>query len=319
MTNLRSGARPGTLSTTANAAGQGTAYASDNFGPVLFVNTVAGADYYSGLTPAQPLATMQAAFDLLALWHAGVAKSADNAVIEWIGDIREQLTAPLGVTGVTIRSRQGGNNRHDNGDRWRQAATAGDAPLLTLREQGWVIDGGTFVPQAAYSAIRLRRQEDATYPDASHAEIRNARFIGNEATPAGIGLEDYGGNSHYRVTGCEFSGLVTAYSVTNQGIDIPNHNYFGGNVFFANTNDFVGAQYYSVIENNQFLTVSTTTINTISGQTATAAKSNNVVGNYLPDADPNNTNGYTGSTTDSWSNWCLGVAARVAESPPGAS
>ncbi len=307
-----------------SASGRSTGITGSGFGPTLYVNTVTGSTRGNARSPKNANSTMEGAFDVLANMNAVKAKSADNAVIYWVGVIAEQITAPLGVSGVSIVAVQGGNNRHDNGARWKQAATAGNAPLLTLREQGWVVRGGVFVPQATYSGVRLRRQEDATYPDASHAIIQQVRFIGDEATPAGIGLEDYGGGSHYRVVGCEFSGLVTGYSVTNQGVDIPNHNFFASNVFFANTNHFSGAQYYSIVEGNRFITVTTGTnavVNMITGQAASAAHNNFVLLNQFPDtaATIKVNNGYTGSTTDTWNNYATGTAALTVESPPGAS
>lgn len=323
-------AHPGTLSTSQSAAGTGSAYASDNYAPVLFVNTVTGQAGNNGLTPANAMPTIAEAFAAMAIWEAAEAHSADNTIINVLGVIAEQLTTPLsgeanvGVSGVTIQGLVGGNNRHDDGARWKQAAVAGDAPLITVRGQGWTFRHLLMVPQATYSAIRLRRQEDATYPDASHAIVDWVRFVGDEITPAGIGLEDYGGNSHIRVTNCEFSGLVTGYTVTNQNIDMPNHNFFADNVFFANTNHFKAAQKYSVILRNKFLTITASTnavLNTIFGQAASAAASNQVIQNVLPDlgTDIKVDDGYVGSTTDLWSNYSNGTAALIVESPPGPS
>lgn len=307
-------AHPGTLSSSQSAAGTGSAYASDNNAPVLFVNTVTGQAGNNGLTPANAMPTIAEAFAAMAIWEAAQAHSADNTIINVLGVIAEQLTTPLsgeagvGVSGVTIQGLVGGNNRHDDGARWKQAATAGNAPLITVRGQGWVFRHLLMVPQATFSAIRLRRQEDATYPDASHAIIDNVRFIGNETTPAGIGLEDYGGNSHYRVTNCEFSGLVSGYTVTNQSIDIPNHNVFIGNMFLTNTNHFNAANSWAIIQGNHFMTSGTVNLSTAFGNTGVR---NHVALNFFQDnaADIDPAHGYDGNATDFWANYTLNQAA----------
>ncbi|MCK9599543.1 MAG: hypothetical protein M0R06_10920, partial [Sphaerochaeta sp.] len=174
-------------------------YGISEKGTTLYLDTVNGSDVNSGLSWSNALKTMTKA----------MTKIDDNGIIAILGDVREHVTAPLGVTGVRIIGAAGGRTRHDNGVRWREAVTAGDAPLLTLREQGWEVHNILFVPQDTYSAIRLRREESATYPDASHAIIRGCKFIGGVAhgSHAGMGIEDYGGMHHVLIKGCEFSEL----------------------------------------------------------------------------------------------------------------
>lgn len=228
-----SGAHAGTLSTTQNAAGGGTAYASDAAGPTLFVDTFSGHDYYTGLTPATPLATMGAAFTQLSDWNTGKAGSSSNATIFVVGDIREQLTSPLGVYGVRIIGLANGNGRNTtanglelpgNGVQWRAPASpVASTPLLTVREQGWEFHNLFFYPGASMASVRLRREESATYPDASHAKFVDCRFFGAAAlgTPTGYGIEDYGGAYNVSVDGCQFINLEYGIYASNVAIAAP--------------------------------------------------------------------------------------------------
>ncbi|MCR4341813.1 MAG: hypothetical protein NUW01_18210 [Gemmatimonadaceae bacterium] len=262
-----------------------------------------------GTNPANPHSTMSSAFD----------EVETGGIIFVRGDIREQITSPLGVHGVKVIGLHGGNSRHDNGVRWREAATAGDAPLITVREQGWEFHNILFVPQATYAAIRLRRQEDATYPDGSHAIIEGCRFHGNVVTPAGIGVEDYGGHFNVRIENNTFLGLVDGYLVSNQGISMPTYTQFLNNVLVSNTNHFRGAQTAAVIQGNRFLNLGATTyINTEYGN---VGLDNMVIFNWFPDlgTDIKEDSGYLGNATDTWANYSTGTAALIVESPPGAS
>lgn len=320
---LQTEARPGRQNFTNGAAGNGVSYTSDNFAPVLFVDTVAGQDYSSGFTPANPLATMTAAFALLAQWQAAVAKSADNAVIEWIGDIREQLVAPLGVSGVTIRARQGGMNRHDNGTRWRVPATtvAGQA-LLELREQGWVIDGGLFVPDTTGgAAIKAHRNEDATYPDSSHFIVRNARFVGGGGTP--IGIQDVGGNFDYLIEDCIFQSLTSAITCTSTAIAIPLSDTIRRNRFVGCTNDITSSYATSVLHQNKHMTAGSGGTNKVvqTNFNSSQGSNNHVTLNEFTNtsAQIKNNAGFNGATGDTWSNYATSTAALIVESPPAAS
>lgn len=162
-------------------------------GQTWYVNTVLGSAGYNGKRPSQSFLTMAQAF----------AKVSDNDVIAVIGDVREQILAPLGMQGVRIIGVAGGNTRHDDGVRWREpAAPTPTTPLLTLREQGWEVHNILFVPGTGNPAIRLRRAEDATYPDGSHAIITRCKFVSD----AGCAIEDHGGCSHVIVAENEFDG-----------------------------------------------------------------------------------------------------------------
>lgn len=322
-------AHPGTLSSSQSAAGTGTAYASDNYAPVLFVNTVTGQAGNNGLTPANPMLTMAEAFAAMAVWEAAEAHSADNTIINVLGVIAEQLTSPLsgetgvGVSGVTIRGLVGGNNRHDDGARWKQAAAAGATPLLDLRGQGWVFEHLIMVPETGYSAVKLHREESNTYPDASHSIFRNVRFIGNVdvTTAGGIGIEDYGGASNITVTDCTFDNLVSGIVMTNANIAASNKWMVARNVFRLNTHDVRLNASECVFEYNDFMTlyhVTThpTTLNL--AYTSSSAYPNMVRDNWFSDqtGDVVIAKGYKPSTADLvWTNHVARTAAYIAAVP----
>lgn len=322
-------AHPGTLSTSQSAAGTGSAYASDNYAPVLFVNTVTGQAGNNGLTPANAMPTIAAAFAAMAIWEAAEAHSADNTIINVLGVVAEQLTSPLsgetgvGVAGVTIRGLVGGNNRHDDGARWKQAASAAGAPLLDLRGQGWTFEHLTMVPETGYSAVKLHREESNTYPDASHAIFRNVRFIGNVdvITAGGIGIEDYGGQSNVTVEDCTFDNLVSGIVMTNASIAAPNKWKLLRNVFRLNTHDVRTNASEWVVEGNDFMTlyhVTThpTTLNL--AYTASAAYPNMVRDNWFSDqtGDVVIAKGYKPSAADLvWTNHVARTAAYIAAVP----
>lgn len=325
-------AHPGTLSSTQNAAGSGTAFASDNNAPVLFVNTVTGQAGNNGLTPANPMATITAAFAQMAVWEAQTAHSSDNTIINVLGVIAEQVTTPLsgesgvGVSGVTIQGLVGGNNRHDDGARWKEAAVAGGAPLITVRGQGWTFRHLLMVPETGYSAVRLRRQEDTTYPDGSHAVFENVRFMGNAAlgTAAGIGIEDYGGQYNVSVDGCQFINLISAIRATNVSIAAPLMWRVGlksPNVFNLCTNDIATNGSGWTVANNQFMVPYNVTTHPITlnlALTATTTYGNRVYNNVFADAAANVViaKGYVkGNTSDVWRNFVTDTAAYIVTVP----
>lgn len=309
----------------ASPAGQTSGAVRSGFGPTFYVNTVFGATLGNARSPKNAATTFAQVFDIMGDANANKAKSMDNAVIYWVGDVREQLTAPLGVSGVTIKAVQGGNNRHDNGDRWRTPASATAAtPLLTLREQGWVIDGGAFIPDAnATSCIMLRRQEDATYPDGSHAIIKNARFIGDVVTPVGIGIADYGGQSHVTIVNNEFEGLTSALIEVNASIAAMNRYEVNFNKFMRGTNDIAGNFYGSRFLSNTFDTPyhsSTHPIIINLSYTANESGRNIVQDNVFPDAITaiDDDHGYVESTGDVWGgNWASTSTSAASGAPWG--
>ena len=327
---------PGTLSTSQSAAGTGTAYASDAYGPTLFVNSVTGQAGNSGLTPANPLATMEAAFALLETWQAADAGSSSNATIYVSGDVREQLTAPLGVFGVKIKGLVGGNPRNTtadgvvlpgNGVAWRAPAspTAG-VPLLTLREQGWEIHDLLFYTKASIASVRLRCDEVAgSYPDASHAKFKNVRFMSESAlgTPIGTGIGDYGGAYNVSVENCQFINLEYAIHGENYSIRTPlMWRLSGENIFQLNKNDILTNASGWVIQGQpQFMTVyhGTTHPNTLNlADTGTGTYPNRITNAIFAEAiaDITVAKGYKpGNAADVWRYYASATAAFSVTTP----
>lgn len=282
-------------------------------GTVWFVNTAAGADGNTGREPVTisstdgPLATMARAF----------AQCGDNDVIYVKGVVREQIVAPLGVQGVVIVGNVGGRTRHDDGARWTFPATPTAAtPLLTLREQGWEVHNLLMVPYTASGAIRLRREENATYPDASHAIISGCKFIAD----TGIGIEDYGGNSHVLVDSCEFNGSATVLTNgilnTNVSIANPLRWLIQNNIFQQVTQSIVMQGSECVIRNNVFgLPFSSgRKIIALAGGTGY----NQVLYNFFNENEANMliSKGYSSAAaTDSWRNYSNNVAAMTVGVP----
>lgn len=304
-------------------------------GPVLYVDSVHGQVGNTG-GQGSPFATMQAAFDKLTQMNGVVAGSASNGVIYVNGDVREQITAPLGVYGVKIIGLVGGNPRNvtasgvvlaGNGAAWRAPAspTAG-VPLLTLREQGWEMHNLLFYTKVSIGCVRLRRQEDADYPDASHARFVGCRFMSESAlgTPLGFGIEDYGGAYNVSVDGCQFINLEYAIYASNVAIAAPlmwKVGLLSPNIFNLNKNDvFTNASGW-VLANNQFLTAynASTHPNTVNlASTATTTYGNRVFANAFADAAANVTilKGYVkGNTSDVWRNFVTDTAAYIVTVP----
>jgi hypothetical protein len=279
---------------------------------VLWVDTVSGSDLHSGVSPETALQTMAAAF----------AAVADNGTVYVKGVVAEQISAPLGVQGVKVIGYAGGRPRHDDGARWKQAAVAGNAPLVIIHEQGWEFRNILFVPQTGYSAIKAWRAEDAAHPDSSHFIVGGCKFIGNVAfgSAGGIGIEDYGGNHHYLVEDCEFAQLVSAIVATNVSIAAPLRNTIRRCVFDGNTNDVAFNGSRCVVADNRFMTayhVSAHPVTVNLAYTVDPATGNHVTGNIFADAVGNVTvaKGYKPSTGDVWRNKVTDTAADIVAVP----
>lgn len=299
----------------------------------LFVDTVNGNDARTGQSWDKALATVAQAFTLLGTPRGYVLpghRKGSNSRIFIIGDVREQITAPLGVYGVKIIGGFGGRPRHvtadgvvtdGNGAGWREAATAGDAPLLTLREQGWEVHNMMMIPQSGYGAIRWRREETATYPDASHSIVSGNRFFQSGAV--GLGVDDYGSQSHCSIIDNEFDGLEYAYKSGNVGISAANRHLILRNHFHDNKNDIYTNCYGVRIEDNVFGTVynASTHPNTINlaatSDAGTAANPNLVRRNQFAEATANVViaKGYNPGTGDVWRNYVSDAADPVVTVP----
>lgn len=231
------------------------------------------------------------------------------------GVLREQAIAPLGVFDVAVigaanRPRQAtsGGVATGGGATWlAPLSPVAATPLIELREQGWSFENIDFVPPTDDAAIKLHREETATYPDASHLTVRGCRF-----TDGFIGIEDFGGASDVLIEDCSFESLAGAGGgalvVTNQGISIPNRYVFRNNRILPCVNGIVGAFVDSVFRDNTIAKSTTTTINLATGNTGLR---NFIVFNFFNiaavDFDP--VGGVVGNATDMWLNYLDGQAA----------
>jgi hypothetical protein len=239
--------------------------------------------------------------------------AADNDVIRFVGTIKEQLLAPLGVQGVKIIGAAGGRTRHDDGARWTSPdSPAATTPLLTLREQGWELHNILFVPPADASAVRFRRAESATYPDGSHAIVRGCKFVSDGQT----GIEDHGGCHHWLIEDCEFAGSDTVLTngikhVTGAGIAAPLRDTIRRCTFTAVTNAIQLPGTQCVVEEN-LIGQGTIIVDTSGGSGA-----NFVVDNVFPDAeaDIDNAHGYTTHATDIVRNFSADTSAMTVGVP----
>lgn len=278
------------------------------FGNVWFVDTTTGRSG-NGTSPDQSFSTMARALDAV----------GDNDAIYFVGKVREQLVAPLGVTGVSIIGAVTGQVRDDDGAKWYAPASpvAGQA-LLELREQGWTLQNFLMTPDATGGAcVKAHRNEDATYPDSSHFVCRGMRFVGAGGTP--IGIQDVGGNHHYLVDDCEFQSLTSAITCTSTSIAVPLRNRIQNSRFLLNTNDITSSLSYSVISGNHFLTAGAGSTNKVISTTfnSTQGGNNHVTLNYFSNgnADIDPSHGFTGAATDFWSNYTNDQAALVVGQP----
>lgn len=275
------------------------------FGKVWFVNTVTGSDGNKGRAPDNAFATMAQAFTVV----------GSNDTIQFIGTVREQLVAPLGVYGVNIVGGENGGVRDDNGAKWTypsSGATSGGA-LLLLREQGWTVSNFLMTPEpTSGAAIELRRNEDATYPDASHFIASGMRFVGIDVTTT-YGIRDIGGCSNVLVDNCEFYLLTTGIYCSSTAIALPLRNRFTNNRFLQNTNDIVSPQSYGLIQGNSFMSSAATAKINDSGGGYTI-----VTGNVFPDAaaDIDPAHGYDGNATDTWTGNLVGNQAAYVYGDP---
>jgi len=274
-------------------------------GPALgrrsyFVDTVNGVDSGDGTSDA-PYSTVAFALTKVV--------SGDAVYIK--GDVREEVVAPLGVYGVKLIGNVLGQTRHDNGCRWREpasgATTAG--ALLTLIEQGWEVHNILFVPKSDATALRIRRAEDATYPDGSHARIVGCKFIG-AATATTKGIEDVGGSHHNLIVGCEFMTLANAIQGTSTAIANPLRWQILDNWFLDCTTHIDLSASSCLIRGNVF-SEATTNLDLSGG-----AGANYVLDNYFTntEADITISDGYTGGSGDMWRNFSTTTAAMTRSS-----
>lgn len=261
-----------------------------------------GSDSNGGLSPLTPLATVAEAFSRVACY--------DVIVID--GVIREQVTAPLGVFDVTIigaanRPRQATSSGTPTGGgaTWlAPTSPTASTPLLTLREQGWVVANIFFGTVASTPSVALRGVESATYPDASHSMILNCRF-GTQGLAAEDGIGGYN-LFNCLIQGNRFQGLTgTAIVGLDVSIRTPSENVIRDNFFRECANAIDMPMNYGVIDNNRFKDITTKQIDVNVG-------ADNYVGiNFFDKSQANISiaQGFIGNASDMWRNYSSDTAA----------
>lgn len=273
-------------------------------GGILYVDTVHGADSNDGSGWYVPNAAFPSngvgPFRTMA---KALTKCQSFSKIAFVGKIREQCVAPLGVYGVTIQGYAGGAPRTDLAASWLAPTSATAAtPLLQLLEQGWTLANFLMTGPTDDACVKLSRRESAAIPDASHA-----CFVGMQFQGGFIHIEDDGGSFNVRIDGCTFmlaagvgGGAIVSTSTT---VAAPYKWVITNSVFESNVNHIVMPFNKAVIgfggQGNVFLAATTAVIN-LTGGTAPNVVNGNVFNIAAADFDP--AGGVTGVTGDAWSN-----------------
>lgn len=239
-------------------------------------------------------------------------------IVYLVGVLREQVTMPLGVYDVTImgaantpRQATSGGVALGGGATWlAPTSPTASTPLLTLREQGWNIQNIMFGTVASTPAIRLKRLESATFPDASHARISDCYFATQGLTAeVGIGSESL---FHSIIEDCQFLGLSgTAILGESVSIATPSFNQILRNMFRECANAIDWPQSYGVIDGNRFKDITTKQIDINAG-------ADNYVGvNFFDKTQANISiaEGFIGNASDIWRNYSSDTAAMTVGVP----
>lgn len=267
--------------------------------------TGAASDGNTGLSPEDPLVTMERAFELV----------GSGDVITFIGNIREQLDAPEGIFDVTVI---GGSNSPRNADAFT-SSTTGDTgrtgaswvapasptastPLLRVLQQGWRFQNFLFgAAPAATASVVLYRDGGAgsSERDASHAAFYGMRF---DSSP--MAIQASGGPAFITVANSLFARSTTTAIANTVGAGIgTNLNWnIVNNRFTDNVNHIVVPGNQCNITGNVFGKFTTLGVS-MSGGTGY----NQVHGNYMSgDYDA----GYVAAANDDWcGNYSMDLAS----------
>jgi hypothetical protein len=258
-------------------------------GNIYYVNTVSGSNDSDGLTWDNAFLTMAKAFTVI----------GSRDTIYFVGKVREQIIAPLGVYGVTIIGADTAP-RHDLAASWMAPATGATASkaLCEIIEQGWRFVNILFVSTTTAPAIQMTRNEDAVHPDPSHAQFIGCRFFGVD------GITDTGGCFGVKIIDCQFYALTgTALKQNGVSMDWPTAWKVIGCEFVSCAAAIVKPLKWSTVRDNVFNT-NTITID-LTGGTAPNYVYDNHFNLAAADFDP--TGGVTGVTGDYWSNMLLDI------------
>lgn len=256
------------------------------FGNWVFVDannfTGAASDGNIG-TADSPVTTMSRAFTLV----------KSGGVISFIGNIREQLTAPEGIFGVSIIGAATSPRNADSfsggtsGDGGRTGASwvapaspTASTPLLKVLQQGWSFRNFLFgAAPAATASVLLYRDGGAgsAERDASHAAFYGMRFDGSP-----MGIQASGGPAFITVAGCLFARATTTAIANTVGAGIgTNLNWnIVGNRFFSNVNHIVVPTSGATISGNTFQAHTTMAIDLNGGVATNSICGNSLSGTY---------------------------------------
>ena len=207
-------------------------------GIVLFVdenhpNASADAD---GTDPENPLDSIQTAITRLTSFATSMATSLEGSVIVVAAEatIAESVVInPTAPKGCYILGAGADSHRPT----WTAATAVGTA--LTLRQEGWTVEGFTFEVGAAGQAIQLIEVPASSY-SAYKTTIRNCRFDGLWGGLYGVNF--VGAPHRVVIEGCEFlefrRGDSSAYAiiVTDSAHANPYECHVRNNVFWENEN-----------------------------------------------------------------------------------
>jgi hypothetical protein len=270
-------------------------------GSIWHVDAQNGGTSGDGHSWSRAFATMEQAFTVL----------GDNDVVRVRGPLYENLTAPDGVTGVTIVGdgsglRWGSTTNVSEGyaPSWRTASGVTGTPLLQIHAQGWTIRDMLLAAPSADCAIELLSDGSAT-PEKT---VSGTRIIGCEFAAGLRAIEDNGGSGYVTVQGCHFTGQ-TGCSIINTSTSnaLPLEwkilgNYFGG----ASAAHIDAAFSKAFIHGNVFGLVAATGLYI----DLTGGANNMVTGNYL--AGTYTTADYVAGTNDLWlGNWVTVVSTQA--------
>lgn len=189
-----------------------------------------------GTNPEYPLTTITQAIANLTAFATAMATSLEGSVIVVANEATIQESVIINPTAPTHCTILGaGSTAHR--PTWRAATAAGTA--LTLRQEGWTIEGFTFEAGSEGTAIQLVEVPASSYISYK-TTIRNCRFDGLWGGLYGV---DFSGAPH-RVTieNCEFlewrsaAGAAFAIMVTDSTHTNPYQCHIRNNVFWENEN-----------------------------------------------------------------------------------
>lgn len=262
------------------------------FAKYWFVDGNLGSNGNTGESPEDPFLTMAFAFTRV--------RSGD--VICWRGNIREQISTPAGIFDVSVigcgnvprhADAHTGNNGYTAATWKLPASPTAATPLLTVRQQGWMISNGLFDGPTDAAAIQLFRDAGSgdAEDDASHALI-----IGNKFVAAQNHIEFKGGLSQCQIIGNTFFGSTAASLVNTVGAGVGTNNYYviQGNNFQDNASHIIVPTNNAAIYGNTIGNFTTTGIS-LTGGAENAVWGNQLSGTYSI------VGGYVAGTNDEWS------------------